>query len=260
MLLQNIKYDIYDPIEQFLDTRYKFFGLNQFLSIKMITQLEQNQLVLFPNSNMDKEQEFQSFFQNNYTSSNLLLHFMIYSNCNLYTSKVISTYQKNQGAKEIQLLELEEFSICQTINKTINQRLQYDHLQQRVLIFTIPIKIQFHFYRNSKNKVFMIFYTFFHKYSDQLKIYVYFYECFFSLSYYYFNWLFIISNKITKIDKQNFKFIRLKLLQNHINTNYNYLYQYILESQKEIDTSQFRILFKEQSFYVVSQQFQEQIT
>ncbi|CAD8163640.1 unnamed protein product [Paramecium pentaurelia] len=83
MLLQNIKYDIYDPIEPFLNTRYTFIGLNQFLSIKMITQQEQNQLVVIPNSNMDKRQEFQSFFKT-------IIHLLIF---------FISTYQQKKGSQ-----------------------------------------------------------------------------------------------------------------------------------------------------------------
>ncbi|CAD8180132.1 unnamed protein product [Paramecium octaurelia] len=83
LALLSIKYDIYEPIESFLNTRYTIVGLNQALATKVITQSVFNELVAFPRSNLAKgyddlkgnifdvisRKEFQSFLKDRYFDS-----------------------------------------------------------------------------------------------------------------------------------------------------------------------------------------------
>ncbi|CAD8196485.1 unnamed protein product [Paramecium pentaurelia] len=80
MVLLKIKYDIYEPIESFLNTRYTIVGLNGALSSKIISQQEYDYLIKFPRSNLAKgyddlkvnimdviqKREFQSFLKDKY--------------------------------------------------------------------------------------------------------------------------------------------------------------------------------------------------
>ncbi|CAK80956.1 unnamed protein product (macronuclear) [Paramecium tetraurelia] len=84
LALLSIKYDIYEPIESFLNTRYTIVGLNQAIATRVITQSVFNELVAFPRSNLARgyddlkgnifdvisRKEFQTFLKDRYFDSN----------------------------------------------------------------------------------------------------------------------------------------------------------------------------------------------
>ncbi|CAD8175027.1 unnamed protein product [Paramecium pentaurelia] len=83
LALLSIKYDIYEPIESFLNTRYTIVNLNQAVATRVINQSVFNELVIFPRSNLVKgyddlkenifdvisRKEFQTFLKDRYFDS-----------------------------------------------------------------------------------------------------------------------------------------------------------------------------------------------
>ncbi|CAD8082822.1 unnamed protein product [Paramecium primaurelia] len=239
MVLLSIKYDIYEPIESFLNTRYTIVGLNQAISTKMITQQEYNELVAFPNSNLVKgyddlksnimdviqRKEFQSFLKDYYFESYW------------YTSTNKGS-QRNTTFRSGILAMLNyqyEYKLAFTIRPlVIDSAYSYYSYKNYLSIFSIFTQLS--------NDILDLLINSLSNQQIELIVINATFNCLLTIiSICYFYYLVKqrrLKNKILSLLPQQDKDImlyeiqRLKLLQSHINANYNYLCQYTLEIQQ----------------------------
>ncbi|CAD8086115.1 unnamed protein product [Paramecium sonneborni] len=238
LALLSIKYDIYEPIESFLNTRYTIVNLNQALATQVINQSLYNELILFPRSNLVKgyddlkdnifdvisRKEFQSFLKDKYFDS------VWYVTTNQGIEKNI-TFRSGILA----LLNYQyEFKLAYTVKvlQTDGPYFYYSY-KNYVPLFKIFTQLNLNILDQLTNSL--------SYQSDQLTIISAPFNVFLGIiSIFYFIYLIRqrkLKNKLLSLLYQQdneiiaYEVQRLKQLQNLINSNYNSIYQYVLDVQ-----------------------------
>ncbi|CAD8124779.1 unnamed protein product [Paramecium sonneborni] len=238
MVLLKIKYDIYEPIESFLNTRYTIVGLNAALSNKIIAQNEYDQLIKFPRSNLAKgyddlkvnimdviqKREFQSFLKDKYFDA------FLYISTNKGNLKNITFRSGILAMLNYQY----EYKLAYTIRPlVIDSAYSYYSYKNYIPIFTM--------FTQFNQDVLNLLYFLISNQQQDLKLLNILFNvllAFISIG----NLIFLIKqrklkNKFLSLLCQQDKDVmiqeshRLQLLLSQININYNQIYQYSLDIQ-----------------------------